>query len=212
MALINCPECGNSISDKANSCPKCGFPIQSIQNTEYDKWVTISAHNAMILKYNRLKGNLIIEQYGRKIIEDSFGAYQISGDVKDFKPILLISHKSLSSPTVVDRSENTKELEWMLDYKEEATPVVVEPPKFDGVYRYTLGSKQEVYCPRCNSSNCSHYKEQKVIPGKTKTKYTANLNPLKPFTLVNKKEKVIKQERVITENKFICNSCGKIFT
>jgi len=25
MSLITCPECKNSISDKANSCPKCGY-------------------------------------------------------------------------------------------------------------------------------------------------------------------------------------------
>lgn len=85
-------------------------------------------------------------------------------------------------------------------------------PKFNGVYRKTLFSGlQEVYCPRCGSENCSHYQEQKIIPSKTKTRYTANLNPLKPFTLLNKKEKVVKKEQVITESKFICNSCGKIF-
>ena len=27
MALINCPECGIEISDKATACPKCAFPI-----------------------------------------------------------------------------------------------------------------------------------------------------------------------------------------
>ena len=27
MALIPCPECGNPVSDQAESCPKCGFPI-----------------------------------------------------------------------------------------------------------------------------------------------------------------------------------------
>ena len=27
MALINCPECGKEISDKAISCPNCGMPI-----------------------------------------------------------------------------------------------------------------------------------------------------------------------------------------
>lgn len=87
-----------------------------------------------------------------------------------------------------------------------------EKPTFNGVYRKTMFSGlQEVYCPRCGSENCSHYQEQKIIPGKTKTRYTANLNPLKPFTLVNKKEKVVKKEQVVTENKFICNSCGKIF-
>lgn len=26
MALIKCPECGNSISDKAEQCPYCGLP------------------------------------------------------------------------------------------------------------------------------------------------------------------------------------------
>lgn len=38
MALINCPECNKQISDKANACPNCGFPIDSIQisDTKYD--------------------------------------------------------------------------------------------------------------------------------------------------------------------------------
>ena len=27
MALIKCPECGNQISDKAESCPKCGYEL-----------------------------------------------------------------------------------------------------------------------------------------------------------------------------------------
>lgn len=28
--LINCPECGNEVSDKAHQCPKCGFSIQGM--------------------------------------------------------------------------------------------------------------------------------------------------------------------------------------
>ena len=32
MALINCPECNREISDKAKSCPHCGFPI-NVNNT-----------------------------------------------------------------------------------------------------------------------------------------------------------------------------------
>jgi len=27
MALIKCPECKNEISDKAISCPRCGYPM-----------------------------------------------------------------------------------------------------------------------------------------------------------------------------------------
>ncbi len=29
MALINCPECGKEISNKATSCPNCGMPVAS---------------------------------------------------------------------------------------------------------------------------------------------------------------------------------------
>ena len=27
MSLINCPECKNEISNKAEMCPNCGYPI-----------------------------------------------------------------------------------------------------------------------------------------------------------------------------------------
>ena len=29
MAIIKCPECGNNISDKAKTCPNCGYPIET---------------------------------------------------------------------------------------------------------------------------------------------------------------------------------------
>ena len=29
MALINCPECGKQVSDRASSCPDCGCPINT---------------------------------------------------------------------------------------------------------------------------------------------------------------------------------------
>ncbi len=31
MAMINCPECGKEISDKAKVCPSCGAPAKSVQ-------------------------------------------------------------------------------------------------------------------------------------------------------------------------------------
>lgn len=37
MSLINCPECNKQISDKANHCPECGFPLNESNtiNEEY---------------------------------------------------------------------------------------------------------------------------------------------------------------------------------
>ena len=32
MALILCPECGTEVSDKAEKCPKCSYPINKPQN------------------------------------------------------------------------------------------------------------------------------------------------------------------------------------
>ena len=38
MALINCPECNNHISDQAKKCPVCGFPIKK-KNTK--AWIGV---------------------------------------------------------------------------------------------------------------------------------------------------------------------------
>lgn len=87
-----------------------------------------------------------------------------------------------------------------------------EKKEFNGVYRQTLfHGLQEVYCPRCKSENCSHHTEYKTIPAKTKARYSLNLNPLRPFTLVNKKEKVVRREEQVETTHFICNKCGYKF-
>ena len=41
MALISCPECKKEISDRAHSCPSCGFPLdeyfQELKEKEEEK-------------------------------------------------------------------------------------------------------------------------------------------------------------------------------
>lgn len=83
--------------------------------------------------------------------------------------------------------------------------------EFHGIYRYVGKNKKEVYCPRCHSENCQYYTTERFVPGKTKTVYKANINPLKPFTLVNKKDKVITKDKTVTEKGIICNDCGYTF-
>lgn len=31
MAMINCPECGKQVSDKATACPNCAFPLGELR-------------------------------------------------------------------------------------------------------------------------------------------------------------------------------------
>lgn len=58
MALINCPECGKEISDKALSCPNCGNPM----NQTID---VIQPKNEELLKFPELPANLEI---GKQIV------------------------------------------------------------------------------------------------------------------------------------------------
>ena len=84
-------------------------------------------------------------------------------------------------------------------------------PNFKGIYRTVGNTLQEVYCPRCRSWDCSHTQITTTVPQKTKTRYTVNLNPLRPFTLVNKKEKIKQQGGTYSQHRFVCNRCGLIF-
>lgn len=91
---------------------------------------------------------------------------------------------------------------------------------FDG-----LGQKRVVTCPQCRSTKISIQASTyvtptytTVIPADVRTRYTVNLNPLRPFTLVNKKDKVRRPEQYVvhggeerTVRKYVCGSCGKVF-
>ena len=61
MALIKCPECGQSVSDKATACIHCGFPLDKI-NTDI-----ISKTYSVFLRYTNNPYILI------KLLVDTFG-------------------------------------------------------------------------------------------------------------------------------------------
>lgn len=37
MAIIQCPECGKEVSDKAGNCPHCGFGVKQYMEDEEKK-------------------------------------------------------------------------------------------------------------------------------------------------------------------------------
>ena len=78
----------------------------------------------------------------------------------------------------------------------------------------TYNEQGQKCCPYCGSTHLQYAGQQiyGARPEKTKTRYTANLNPLRPFTLVNKKEKVVKKARSgYAVDEFICLNCGNRF-
>lgn len=67
-------------------------------------------------------------------------------------------------------------------------------------------------CPFCGSENINYSGSKTVGARDPKIKHetSINLNPLKPFTLVNTKEKVVKQgSDGFTYDMYRCMSCGK---
>lgn len=60
MALIQCPECNNQISDKAYCCPQCGYPVQDVQSAPRKKR-SVSKRKRLPNGFGRIteiKGNL----------------------------------------------------------------------------------------------------------------------------------------------------------
>ena len=52
MSLIKCPECGAEISDEVNSCPNCGYPLATVndsRNNSKNKKIWISIISILII-------------------------------------------------------------------------------------------------------------------------------------------------------------------
>lgn len=156
MALITCPECGREISDKAVSCPGCGFPIiDYIRNLYEDETSMIECKNC---GFANKKGEEYCAKCGKFIVDYA------------------IAEKMLGFRDIRNRGNNIRS------------------------------------CPKCGSERIHAFVDTvQTSRGKTKTKYTANLNPLRPFTLVNKKEKIVSKPQYVSISKMQCDNCGKIF-
>jgi ribosomal protein L40E len=53
MALINCPECETEVSDKAEKCPKCHYPINQqleVSKSESPTVVNVKAKEGCFLQ------------------------------------------------------------------------------------------------------------------------------------------------------------------
>jgi hypothetical protein len=55
MALVNCKECGQEVSQKAKSCPKCGAPIK--KKTSWVIWVVLIFVVLWLIGYLSEKGS-----------------------------------------------------------------------------------------------------------------------------------------------------------
>lgn len=79
MALINCPECGKEISNKATACPNCGMPLKRENRGTYDVVIT------------REKQRFLINPK-MKIIMDTSEEYTLENDSSITIPLTTGAH------------------------------------------------------------------------------------------------------------------------
>lgn len=55
MALTNCPECNGTVSDYANSCPHCGYPMNKDKTESVQELVDLVLYSITDNQNNKLK-------------------------------------------------------------------------------------------------------------------------------------------------------------
>lgn len=89
MALIRCPECGNSISDRAEKCPHCGLPASYFsslsKNTPHMKETGLDYKNLqnVLISFERDHAQLFsaehyISHRDAQRLRDTYGKYNES--------------------------------------------------------------------------------------------------------------------------------------
>ena len=59
MALIKCPECGKEISDKANACIHCGYPLNEQKEEFYKKITSLLHEETLKYEFHKISFNVI---------------------------------------------------------------------------------------------------------------------------------------------------------
>lgn len=178
MALINCPECGKEVSDKAGSCPNCGCPISkpgSESGTEVKVGNTPAAqHPVTITKFS---------DKGFKFFSsgDEFVNLECTGCGKVFKykkslfsdvtrdsatTNVVLSCPNCSVTSISNKGDTRKQLGFLLISKSEGVPEHIEcqgcnrdiriewldsRKLFEEISKDSYRHKTEYQCPYCGN-------------------------------------------------------------
>lgn len=60
MSLIKCPECGGMLSDMAEHCPHCGYPVKTPENEKVISEDSVLDNNQIIEKRKKFPSTLLV--------------------------------------------------------------------------------------------------------------------------------------------------------
>ncbi len=137
MALINCPECGNKVSDKASACPKCGWPLSEMNTSSANNPENImTTENIDIDSEKQLNGftdEKTIVSVEKQIKED------VTKEVSDAPKAEVNAHIDVAPPPININNQQTAVNRWPEDTpSENGAEEYVKPKMYCGIWYYLL--------------------------------------------------------------------------
>lgn len=142
MALITCPECGREISDKAVSCPGCGFPM--------DGYVEVDSRSEL--------DKLVDEIYARNPNSKTKAIRELQKatgfGLKEAKDVMDEKFRGRDAVEAIEKStiSHQKELQRQEQVKQNKENM---KNAFQTLASVTSGSKTP-HCPKCRSTQITY--------------------------------------------------------
>ena len=181
MALINCPECEKQISDKAESCPNCGYPIINYvkKTTNYDVRLGSnknSDYRLAAIYFIRLTTGVGLVEV-KELLDNAPSTVfrNLPNDIAN-KAVQIFNGLHCDAELIPTCSQESSE-----EVQKKILEYLSDPKN---------APKQSVRCPYCNSVNCA------------KTSFSKKAGKVALFGLFAVGE---------VSKKWHCNNCGSNF-
>lgn len=208
MSMINCPECGKEISDQAEKCINCGYPIQNfIKRKEKENFI-----NNEKIKFAKCRNCNTQNE-----ADSSFCV----GCGKKLRKVFVTVDTLMSKPMQELSKYYCKNCNSQNDYGIKTCQAcgnqLITPSQHQQVkpqYRPIANRNgQIIRCKMCKSDHIQFSHQETVVTRQAKTvkAVTPNLNIFHPLTMVNIKERTIKPEQTMKVQYYVCCECGYTF-
>ena len=132
MALIRCPECGKEISDKAEACPNCGYPIAGLgKATRTTNEYAVILENAGVNKVKAIRDVREVTGLGLKDAKE----------MMENVPCVVIDKISLEAATAIKNA-----------FQDDGAVVSVVSSDDKSTKIAVANEANKIRCPRCGST------------------------------------------------------------
>lgn len=197
MALIQCPECGREISDKAICCPNCGCPIEKFKTADsnFEKEQIDYTKIAAQAEKKTVESRMTRGNHVAGVIATILGILSLLGGVLGGGGFVLILgglfFLIIGLGTLSSQNRDKKRVQYLQNISN--------------------GKKEILICPYCKGVNIKFDAVQSGVHTSGQTARVAdNINPLHPFTHTNIRTSGT-HSNISYKTLYTCQDCGKTF-